>query len=364
MINIKLITLLIIYLAFVNSLNIESNEDNNTSRSIYIDEADQVGTENKTMPIDVLSYDEDEDKRKHGTSILFSIENHQLAESYDWSTTNNRLKKAVFKYAPRTQKNCGICWAITAATVMEAYLCIHTNKCDYIGHSNIAACSRAKLDAKDNGCKGQNPVLALHYLRLGYNLPDSSINYTPKQYNNNGVWTISCPVSVVSENYRVSLPRTSIFKVNQDLYKNQSYTNEIKKYLYSYGPAMIKVDATIIANKNKNYHVYYHEKCSGKPRHSAVLVGWHVHNGVEYWIIRNSWSKDWGVNGYFYTRIEGDVCNTAINAVFITNYNIAPADRDAMNPADADVNDSSWFSEKGSTKVAIGNTRGTNISVN
>ncbi|ETN75781.1 hypothetical protein NECAME_12141 [Necator americanus] len=31
--------------------------------------------------------------------------------------------------------------------------------------------------------------------------------------------------------------------------------------------------------------------------HSVKIIGWGVDNGTAYWLIANSWSKDWGENG-------------------------------------------------------------------
>lgn len=38
---------------------------------------------------------------------------------------------------------------------------------------------------------------------------------------------------------------------------------------------------------------------STQPNHDTVIVGYGSQNGIDFWIIQNSWSADWGEQGFF-----------------------------------------------------------------
>jgi hypothetical protein len=116
------------------------------------------------------------------------------------------------------------------------------------------------------------------------------------------------------ENYSVPIT-LGVTNVN-----NKELTNKmLKKLLYNYGPMFV----TINTKKLKFYPEWPETKTKGElpfilttigivgaeknvnnTDHAVLLVGYGTitegrNKGKEYWIVKNSWSKDWGYKGYF-----------------------------------------------------------------
>ena len=49
---------------------------------------------------------------------------------------------------------------------------------------------------------------------------------------------------------------------------------------------------------------------SGQVNHAVSIIGW----GADYWIIANSWSSQWGFNGY--AKVKKGILEIGKNAMF------------------------------------------------
>mmetsp|Transcript_39012 Transcript_39012/g.51448 ORF Transcript_39012/g.51448 Transcript_39012/m.51448 type:complete len:506 (+) Transcript_39012:29-1546(+) len=83
---------------------------------------------------------------------------------------------------------------------------------------------------------------------------------------------------------------------------------ELKLHLVKNGPLVVGVSA-------KNLEFYESGIDEGlncdftEIDHAMLLVGWGMNaEGVSYWIVKNSWGKDWGDEGYWYPEIGNNAC--------------------------------------------------------
>ncbi len=83
----------------------------------------------------------------------------------------------------------------------------------------------------------------------------------------------------------------------------------IQKDIMEHGPLTCAFD--VYADfPNYKSGVYQVTGSSGQPLggHAVKMVGWGVEDGVDYWLIANSWNEEWGDNGYFKIRRGTDEC--------------------------------------------------------
>jgi hypothetical protein len=97
-----------------------------------------------------------------------------------------------------------------------------------------------------------------------------------------------------------AIPNTYMVVKNDGTTAN---VNMIKKALYEKGPMTFCYHTTRAFNAYKSgvFECDYY----GRVNHGMTLMGWGVENGVEYWLMKNSWSKNWGDNGFAKIKMNG-----------------------------------------------------------
>ncbi len=85
-------------------------------------------------------------------------------------------------------------------------------------------------------------------------------------------------------------------------------------------PVSVAIQANRPVFQSYTSGIFNSEKCGTRLDHGVVAVGYGSENGVDYFIVRNSWSSSWGEQGYI--RIARDdsipegICGIAMQASY------------------------------------------------
>ncbi|KAF0982801.1 hypothetical protein FDP41_010780 [Naegleria fowleri] len=225
----------------------------------------------------------------------------------------------------RNQQQCGSCWAFSASEVLSDRFCIATlnqpKKVNVVLSPQDLVCF-VSCNWYNNGCDGGILWLAWMYLEHTGIVPDSCMPYV----SGNGV-APSCPkycngtnIDINTQKYKAKtwyeVGSIAGFFIKEEKIMNELITN---------GPVQtgFSVYQDFMSYKSG---VYTHETGSFLGGHAVKIVGYGVENGVKYWLVANSWSADWGLDGYFKIKrgvnecgIEGDVYTGIPNTDTIPN---------------------------------------------
>lgn len=217
-----------------------------------------------------------------------NVENNNNLNNSVWPTIDWRTKNILNPV--RNQGDCGGCWAFSVVGTIESLQNIQSlkRKNEYLSVQQLIDC-----DSSDKGCKGGWAPNALKYVARNGLVSESDYPYAAKG--------TACQDDLVSDSSLIKARiESSFLRCDEDECKQGAFNYELLKN----GPVAVVIDAY-----NTNFYNYksgvYDEKCA-EPNHAVVLVGfaYDAAKGQKYWIIRNSWGSDWGMNGYGYIKYD------------------------------------------------------------
>jgi len=204
----------------------------------------------------------------------------------------------------QNQAECGACWAFGAVEAITDRFCIHKKNDTQLSFQDMVSC-----DPNDGGCNGGDAASAWRYaLRTGlvseecypYSIPTCPPAQQPCL---NFVDTPKCLKSCnnTAINYNSDKRKVST------IYGVDVSNNGIETEIMTNGPveACFDVYADFVNYKSG---VYSHKTGGYLGGHCIKIIGWGVDNGVNYWIVANSWTTTWGNGGYFWIARGTDEC--------------------------------------------------------
>jgi C1A family cysteine protease len=187
--------------------------------------------------------------------------------SVDWRT-NNAVTPV------KDQGQCGSCWSFSATGAMEGAWAIANNELLSFSEEKLIDCSS---DYGNHGCNGGIMESAFHYSVDNGICSESEYPYTAKQgqcQQCENVASISGCVDVTPNNQQHLAEAVSI------------------------GPVSVAIQADTRVFQLYKSGVITSSDCGTNLDHGVLIVGYGTENNTPYWLVKNSWSADWGDDGY------------------------------------------------------------------
>eukprot|EP01025_Chloroclados_australasicus_P026506 TRINITY_DN2636_c0_g1_i1.p1 TRINITY_DN2636_c0_g1~~TRINITY_DN2636_c0_g1_i1.p1 ORF type:complete len:371 (-),score=29.40 TRINITY_DN2636_c0_g1_i1:232-1308(-) len=175
------------------------------------------------------------------------------------------------------QGGCGACWTFSACATVEALVAIQSGILTPLSEEEMIDC-----DKRGYGCKGGYYGAAYDWMRTQGILRYVTYPYTEgKTSCNNSL--LNSPAFTHIKSWTQMPPN------NEHLMMRQLVKQPIAVALQGY---------------TRDFQLYrsgvYDGNCKYSLDHAAALVGYGTKNGKDYYLLKNSWGRNWGQDGYMY----------------------------------------------------------------
>lgn len=216
-------------------------------------------------------------KRSPKAAVSFRYENFtDVPTSMDW-----RAMGAVT--AIKDQGQCGSCWAFSAVAAVEGITQITTSMLISLSEQELIDCNTG---GSSQGCEGGNMDDAFGF--IVQNGLTTEANY-PYQGSDG-----TCNTDMEGNN-AASISSYEDVPTNNEQALMQAVANQ---------PISVYIDASDPSFQSYSSGIYTGD-CGTTLDHGVVVVGYGEDNGMNYWLVKNSWGSQWGEEGFI--RMQKDI---------------------------------------------------------
>jgi C1A family cysteine protease len=204
----------------------------------------------------------------------FSSGGSGLPSSVDWR--NKGVVNPV-----RDQGQCGSCWAFATTANAESVWAISTGKLLDLSEEFLVDCASGP-GYYNMGCNGGQPDSAFKYMINNGQCTEASYPYKAGVTKTAGTCQKCTSAGVSFSSCYDVTPKDQV-----------ALAAAVSKH-----PVAIAIEADTRYFQSYSGGILDSTACGTSLDHAVEIIGYGSQNGVDYWIVRNSWGSSWGEDGY------------------------------------------------------------------
>lgn len=224
------------------------------------------------------------DKRQ---TVNKNVKYEDMPSSWDWRNEGG--------VSPvKNQGHCGSCWTFSTVGCLEAHSLIKYGTFDSLAEQQLVDCAGA---FDNNGCNGGLPSHAFEYVSYAGGI-STEVAYP--------YYAEDRDCTVDSSTFALAVEGGSVNITEGD-------EVELQHAVFEHGPVSIAFQV-VDGFRDYTSGVYTSDVCKNSPsdvNHAVLAVGYGTEDGVDYWLVKNSWGADWGDQGFFKIQRGVNMCGVA-----------------------------------------------------
>ncbi|CAF1002286.1 unnamed protein product [Adineta steineri] len=235
-----------------------------------------------------------------GGSFSSGIFNQPGSRKNPTTRATSRLSKGAVDYREymqpiENQGRCGSCYAFAVTAAIEGTFKFKKNENIKLSKQQLVDCSPS------SGCSGGTLGQTYNYIKeRGGLASDTSYPYANAK--------TSCALKSLKVGAISGYGKT-----------NNGDEEGMRQALSTYGPLAAAIHTTSdlqfygpSKSGRPGSDILDIPSCSKQVDHAIAIVGYGTENGKDYWLVRNSWGTNWGLQGYFkIARNKNSMCGIA-----------------------------------------------------